>query len=126
MSAKKPGDVWAPGPEDLAAYVDGELDLGRHREVEAWLTVHPETAADLQAHRRVAELWRATTPAQPGGVQWVKVLAHIEKSAWPSCWLRHVWRRPAFPFALAVIGTAAALFMGFTLIRWHNSPDAYP
>src|SRR5437588_31539 len=126
MNERKPGDVWAPGPEDLAAYLDGELEPGRHREVEAWLAVHPHMASDLQAHRRVAELWRATAPCQPSGAQWVKVLSHVEKSALPSRWPRLVWRRPAFPFTLAVIGTAAALFVGFALIRWQKAPDAYP
>src|SRR5947209_6898523 len=126
MNAKKPGDVWAPGPEDLAAYLDGELEPGRHREVEAWLALHPETASDLRAQRRLTELWRATTPHQPSDAQWAKVSARLETSALAGRWPRPAWRRPAFPFALAVIGTAAALFVGFTLLRWHKPPEGYP
>jgi hypothetical protein len=126
MSVNQPADVWAPGPEDLAAFVDGELDPRRRRQVEAWLALHPDSASELQAHQRLGEFWKATAPVQPGVSQWTRVLARIEKAAWPGRWSPPIWRRPMFPFALAVIGTAAALFVGFTLIRWQKTPDAYP
>lgn len=34
---------------ELHAYVDGQLEAGRAREVEAWLADHPETRAQVQA-----------------------------------------------------------------------------
>lgn len=34
---------------ELHAYVDGQLDAGRAREIEAWLADHPETRAQVQA-----------------------------------------------------------------------------
>jgi anti-sigma factor RsiW len=41
--------------EDLHAYVDGELALDRRMSVEAWLALHPEDAARVDAWRRQAE-----------------------------------------------------------------------
>src|SRR5205823_2431220 len=47
-----------PSPGQLAAYVDGELDAAACRRVEAWLAAHPEAAAEIEAQRRLADLWR--------------------------------------------------------------------
>jgi anti-sigma factor RsiW len=38
---------------DLHAYVDGELDAGQHRAVEAWLATHPEDAARVADYQRI-------------------------------------------------------------------------
>jgi hypothetical protein len=59
-----------PSPGQLAAYVDGELDAAACRQVEAWLATHPEAAAEVEAQRRLADLWRATAPPEPSAAAW--------------------------------------------------------
>src|SRR5262249_61165161 len=44
--------------DELHAYVDGELPIGRRKTVEAWLAVHPDDAARVAAWRAQAELIR--------------------------------------------------------------------
>jgi hypothetical protein len=61
---------WQPAPEDLTAYVDGQLDARRRRELEAWLLYHPEMSAELEAHQRLARLWRKTSPESPVPGRW--------------------------------------------------------
>jgi hypothetical protein len=70
----EPAD-WSPGPELLAAYFDGELagrpDLaGVRRRIADWLRCHPEARAVLDDYRRLAQLWRDTSPADPGPGPW--------------------------------------------------------
>ena len=43
---------------DLHAYVDGLLDEGQRRRIEAWLTDHPEEAARIADYKRQNELLR--------------------------------------------------------------------
>jgi anti-sigma factor RsiW len=72
-----------PRPELLAAYVDGELDAPVRRQVEAWLTEHPEAAAEVEAQRRLAQSWQAGSPPEPTQAEWAAVLDRIE-AALPS------------------------------------------
>ena len=44
---------------ELHAYVDGELPADRRKAVEAWLALHPDDAARVDAWRRQAEEIRA-------------------------------------------------------------------
>src|SRR5690242_14731624 len=48
-----------PTEDELHAYVDGQLDDGRRREVEAWLEATPEWAETVAAWKRDAERLRA-------------------------------------------------------------------
>jgi hypothetical protein len=70
-------NTWQPEPAELAAYVDGHLDARRHREVEAWLSEHPDVAAELHAHRRLERLWRRTAPDSPTPARWSLVRLNI-------------------------------------------------
>jgi anti-sigma factor RsiW len=66
-----------PTPEKLAAYVDDELTPGERSMVERWLGNHPDTRAELDAHRRLGRLWQATRPAEPDHNAWSTLLAII-------------------------------------------------
>ncbi|MBZ0140510.1 MAG: anti-sigma factor, partial [Pseudorhodoplanes sp.] len=46
-------------PDELHAFVDGELPVDRRDAVEAWLANHPEDAALVHAWRAQAEAIRA-------------------------------------------------------------------
>jgi anti-sigma factor RsiW len=48
-----------PTEDELHAYVDGQLDEGRRREVEAWLGSNPEWAETVAGWKRDAERLRA-------------------------------------------------------------------
>src|SRR3954463_1573502 len=65
-------------PEQVAAFVDGELDPGNSARVEAWLTDHPEMAAEAEAWRRLARVWAETAPPDPGPAAWATTRARIE------------------------------------------------
>jgi anti-sigma factor RsiW len=70
-------DGEAPGPETLAAYVDGRLDADTRRRVEAWLAERPELAAELEGHARVIRLYKTVPPPEPGAAEWDAVLAGV-------------------------------------------------
>jgi hypothetical protein len=67
-----------PPPEQLTAYVGGELDARTQCEVDAWLAQHPQAAAELEAQRRLAQLWQASRPTPPPESAWVEMLEQIE------------------------------------------------
>jgi anti-sigma factor RsiW len=54
----------------LAAYVDHGLSGDQRRRLEKWLADHPEVRAELEAQRRLARLWPATAPPDPGEAAW--------------------------------------------------------
>ncbi len=68
---------WQPEPEDLTAYVDGQLDARRRRELEAWLTRHPELSEELEDHKRLGRLWRSTAPESPAPSRWSQLHKNI-------------------------------------------------
>jgi hypothetical protein len=74
---KQRDDADAPSPEQLAAYVDGELDPASRARVAAWLCAHPSAAAELQSLRQLERAWRETTPAAPAAAQWDALLGRI-------------------------------------------------
>jgi anti-sigma factor RsiW len=67
-------------PEQLAGYADGELGPATREAVERGLLGDPRARADVEAQRRLARLWQATAPADPGEDAWSGVLARIEAS----------------------------------------------
>src|SRR5262249_15193483 len=79
MMRPESGDAWIPRAEDLAAYVDGELESDLRRQVEGWLVRHPEAASELEDHHRLARLWQTAGPPEPTSAQWATVLAGVAK-----------------------------------------------
>lgn len=81
MSLYKGNDI---DPELVAAYFDGEFE-GRddtaslRRQVEAWLTANPDARTQLADYRRLRQLWQQTSPAEPRGRPWEKVLAGVRQ-----------------------------------------------
>src|SRR5947209_6423984 len=67
-----------PTPEEVAAFVDGELDAAAGARVEAWLGQDPERAAEADAWRRLACLWGETAPPDPGPAAWDRTRERIE------------------------------------------------
>jgi hypothetical protein len=71
-----------PGPELLAAYLDGELE-GRDElaalrsRLEDWIAAHPEVRDEIQRQRRLRRLWEQTSPAEPAAGQWRAALENI-------------------------------------------------
>ncbi len=96
-------------PEDLAAYVDGELDFQARRRVESWLAEHPDAAAELESHRQVAGWWCETQPAEPGPAEWERVLAGISSGVQDKHARRASRRRSFFAIAGPLAGIAAAV-----------------
>jgi anti-sigma factor RsiW len=68
-----------PSRQQLATYLDGELDGPACAAVEAWLASHPEAHAQLEAQRRLAQLWQAPEIPEPSEGTWANVLARIEE-----------------------------------------------
>ena len=66
-----------PSPEQLAAFLDGELDAADRARVETWLTTHPNAAAEIDGQRRVARLWADNPPPEPGPAAWATALAGV-------------------------------------------------
>ena len=66
---------WNPGPELLAAYVDGEFE-GRDElaalrvRVEDWLSKHPHAQEELAQYRKLRKLWHDTAPDEPSDEAW--------------------------------------------------------
>lgn len=83
MIQRRPENVGGPRPEQLAAYVDGELDDSACQQIEGWLAEHPEAAAEVEAQRRLVRLWQEGLPPEPVEDDWVTTLARIETSLPP-------------------------------------------
>jgi hypothetical protein len=124
-----------PGPQQLAAYLDGELDGPACAAVEAWLASHPEAQAPLDAQRRLAQLWQASGIPEPSEGAWTNVLARIEggiskqtdrKTRKPEA--TRQGRAPRrFWAALVTLATAAAILVaiyGFGLLGDYRQPGA--
>ena len=109
----------APRPEELAAFLDGELDPALRVQVEEWLGDHPETAAELEELRRLGRMVQATAADAPEEAAWSAVLDRIEAAAQTQP--VPAWRR------VVLAGTAAAaLFLAFLNYRPADQPSAAP
>ena len=105
-----------PAPEQLCAYVDGELDEATRQAVEAWLAGHPNAAAEVEAQRRLADLWHEGGPPEIDGAGADAVLQRIERALLGRT-ARSARRRRA-ALRLAVAGIAAAVL----LVVWTRRP----
>lgn len=79
MMQRRIGHEIAPTPEELAAFVDGELDSLARARVQAWLARHPEAAVELRGQTQLADLCRATTPPEPDAATWDLLQRRIER-----------------------------------------------
>ncbi|HLJ93275.1 MAG TPA: hypothetical protein VKU02_08805 [Gemmataceae bacterium] len=80
MRQSRPADMGTPRPEELAAYLDGELSPARQESIATWLRHHPEAAAEIEGQRRLAGVWPTTTPAEPADANWASMLVRIESA----------------------------------------------
>jgi hypothetical protein len=113
MTRRQADDTGPPRPEQLTAYVDGELAAADRARVEAWLARHPAAAADVRAQRHLARLWKATAPAEPSEADWDALLARIE-AALPA---RPADRLLGYRLAGGLGAAAAAVVLALALSR---------
>ncbi len=75
----------ATTPEQILAYLDGELDGERDaaliQRIEGFLAAHPEARAQAGYHRRLNELWRETSPDEPEPSAWEGVRSRLASAA---------------------------------------------
>lgn len=108
--------AWPPTPEQLAAYVDGELEAAGRRQVEQWLAGQAEAAADVEAQRRLLALWRKLPLREPAEADWAATLGRIQAACVTPT-------RPAVRQRLAWIGVAlTALAATLALALFRDSP----
>ena len=62
----------SPRREELAAYVDEELDLKACLRIERWLACNPDAAREVESQHHFCELWRATGPPDPAEFDWAQ------------------------------------------------------
>jgi hypothetical protein len=131
MKQRKANEADAPSPEQLAAYVDGELDPATRARVAAWLCAHPDAAADLQSLRQLDSLWQETTPPAPARAQWDAVFNRIAArcpAEEPVVASGRAATRHAFGWRwhLRMAGTAAAMLFVTLLLYRPTDPQAQP
>lgn len=120
MAQHRPDEPQRPTSEELAAYVDGELNPAAQRSVEHWLAAHPQERAEVETQRSLNRLWADTAPTEPGDEAWSGVLARVaDAAAVPAPRPRHPARRIAGIawLALGLVATAATLLVAFWLAR---------
>jgi hypothetical protein len=73
---------WAPSPELLAAYFDGEFE-GRddlaclRKRLEAWLESSSNARSEVCAFRQLRQLWQETSPQEPSSAAWQKIQSEL-------------------------------------------------
>jgi anti-sigma factor RsiW len=123
---------------DLVAYVDGQLDLARRIEVEAWLAANPAAAARVMTDLSLRDTLQfefaqvGTSPSAPAfdgarrlgrGLRWRSVMLRVRRAAailllLGAGWASHAWLgvTGAGPVAAALVGIALpALPAGWSL-----------
>jgi hypothetical protein len=78
MSPERIDPRHGPSPEQLAAFLEGDLHPDLHDQVDNWLADHPEAQAGLNADRDLDLLFRETVPPEPSPEAWEATLAHIQ------------------------------------------------
>jgi anti-sigma factor RsiW len=109
-----------PLPEQLAAFLDGELDSAARTRVEAWLAKNPSAAAEIDGQRQVMRVWQANVPTDPKPAAWAAAFDHIETRLRPASHRRHTVRRTLWFSA----GLAAAVLVAVLLARQFQSGTA--
>src|SRR5499426_1570784 len=92
--------------DELHAYVDGELPIGRRKTVEAWLAVHPDDAARVAAWRAQAELIRV----RYGGAARNPVPARLNLARLARAERKWTWMAAAAVVSAFLIGGATGWF----------------
>jgi len=126
MTPSQAGNHWNPRAEQLAAYVDGELDAAAFERLRSWLADHPETSAELRAQQRLLHLWQTAEPAQPSAQQWASALDRVEKGIAATPPTLSLWQQPFFKLALLTVGTAAALLLALPSAPWRQAKEPLP
>jgi hypothetical protein len=113
MSRCPEDDNWKPNPEQLAAYVDGELDrcgagAPLKRRIEDWLAGHPEAASTMEAHRQLYRVCKTTRGPQPREASWDDLWARINNAPHQTPAHRGRWMARRVVWAAALLLTAAA------------------
>jgi len=89
-----------PRPEELAAYLDGELEAPARLRVQHWLARRPDAAAEAEDLREMARLIKHTAVPEPDAAAWAATLERIERAV-------RAQRRPAAP----LLGRIAAVLL---------------
>jgi hypothetical protein len=113
---------WAPSPELLAAYFDGEFegrdDLALLRQrLEDWLARRPRAREELAAYHRLRELWSETTPSEPSSRTWARLLADIESERAAPAVTAKKPKRAGWTAAALLAGAACLAAATFLLTR---------
>jgi hypothetical protein len=128
-----------PTPEQLAAYLDGELTGAARLEVEAWVAEHPEAAPARDAvfadhDDGLARAWHSTQPSDPSAAAWSGVLGRIDAALPPPPpavvptpdAVLPARRRSRAGLVLAVAAAAAAAAVAAVLLGrtfWPTKPE---
>lgn len=80
MMQRRANDADAPSPEQLAAYLDGELDPVTRARVAAWLSRNG-SSAEFAELRRLNQLWQDAPCPEPSEAEWDVVLEQIVSTA---------------------------------------------
>lgn len=115
----------APSPQQLAAYLDGELDAATHARVADWLARHPAAAAALEAQGAVEQNCRAAPPPPPSEAAWDALLNRIDERTQI---IRGRQRRAARPAwcSLVLRFAAVAAVLVAVLLGLRHFPDPAP
>jgi hypothetical protein len=114
-----------PTPEQLAAYVDGELAWADRAAVEAWLLRDAAAAAEVESLRRFGQAWRDAAPPAPGPEAWSLVRDKIEAGLHrpPQPGGNGRWtRRLLLGAVAATVGAAAAAVLAVALSGLGRTP----
>jgi hypothetical protein len=113
MKSNYPG-TGSPPPEDLVAYMDGELAEAARARMEAWLASHPEAAAEMAEQRRLAQLWREAWPLPPAESTWILAFRKVEIGVAAS----RRRRLASFLFGLTTVAAGVLLALALTRREW--------
>jgi hypothetical protein len=96
-----------PTPEQLAAYLDGELAGVDRAGVQHWLATHPDAQAEVEALRQVQAQYDRVPVPEPSAAAWERTLRRIEAD---------LSRGRSWSWAV-LAGLAAAAILGVLFLR---------